>query len=138
MILNALKNIFVTVMAVVVLTSTMSFSVHKHFCGPFLKDISVILPSHGCGMEKTGSIETCAASIEKSCCNDVIELVKGQDDLKLTWDHFNLDQQQFITLLTYSYLYNITGDYVLDTPYTAYSPPLVTRDIPVLHQSFLI
>lgn len=125
-------------MAVVVLCSTLSFSVHKHFCGPFLKDISIVVPSHGCGMETNNTTESCAVALEKSCCNDVVELVKGQDDLKLSWDHFNLDQQQFIVLFTHSYIYSITGDDFVDTPFTSYSPPLVTRDIPVLHQSFLI
>ncbi|PQJ33123.1 hypothetical protein BST92_01980 [Nonlabens arenilitoris] len=133
-----LKNISVLMMAVVVLCSTLSFSVHKHFCGPFLKDISIVVPSHGCGMETNNTTESCAVALEKSCCNDVIELVKGQDDLKLSWDHFKLDQQQFIVLFTHSYIYSITGDDFVDTPFTSYSPPLVTRDIPVLHQSFLI
>nr|WP_042288695.1 hypothetical protein [Nonlabens ulvanivorans] len=133
-----LKNISVLMMAVVVLCSTLSFSVHKHFCGPFLKDISIVVPSHGCGMETNNTTESCAVALEKSCCNDVVELVKGQDDLKLSWDHFNLDQQQFIVLFTHSYIYSITGDDFVDTPFTSYSPPLVTRDIPVLHQSFLI
>lgn len=133
-----LKNISVLMMAVVVLCSTLSFSVHKHFCGPFLKDISIVVPSHGCGMETNNTTESCAVALEKSCCNDVIELVKGQDDLKLSWDHFKLDQQHFIVLFTHSYIYSITGDDFVDTPFTSYSPPLVTRDIPVLHQSFLI
>lgn len=136
--LKVLKNILVILMAAVVLTSTLSFSVHKHFCGPFLKDISVIVPSHGCGMEKNGDTESCAISEQVSCCNDIVELVKGQDDLKLSWDNFSLEQQQFIALFTYSYIYNFTGDVLLESPFTAYSPPLVTRDIPVLHQSFLI
>ncbi|GAL74350.1 hypothetical protein JCM19275_3205 [Nonlabens ulvanivorans] len=98
----------------------------------------MIIPSHGCGMETNNTTESCAVVLEKSCCNDVVELVKGQDDLKLSWDHFNLDQQQFILLFTHSYIYSITGDDLVDTPFTSYSPPLVTRDIPVLHQSFLI
>lgn len=98
----------------------------------------MIVPSHGCGMESDNSNDLCAVTIEKSCCNDIVELVKGQDDLKLSWEKFNLDQQQFITLFTYSYHYSITGDDLEDTPFIAYSPPLVIRDIPVLHQSFLI
>lgn len=138
MLLKMLKNIVAFLLAVVVLTSTLSFSVHKHFCGPFLKDVSVIVPSHGCGMETRGIDNTCAVSTENSCCNDVIEIVKGPDDLKLTWDNFNLEQQQFIALFTHSYIYSITGDYREDSTFIAYSPPLVIRDIPVLHQSFLL
>lgn len=126
------------ILAVLVLCSTMSFTVHKHFCGPFLKDISVIIPSHGCGMETGDTKDSCAVSLEKSCCNDIIELVKGQDDLKLTWDSIDLEQQQFITLFTHSYLYSITGDDIVESSFTAYSPPLVTQDIPVLHQALLL
>jgi len=139
MLLKTLKNIAVTIMAIVVLCSTLSFSVHKHFCGPFLKDISIVVPSHGCEMETDHSHDSsCSISSKKKCCNDIIELVKGQDDLKLSWDNFDLDQQQFITLFTHSYIYTITGDDDVATPFTAYSPPLVTQDIFVLHQSFLI
>lgn len=54
---KALKNIGITIMAAIVLCSTLSFSVHKHFCGPFLKDVSVIVPSHGCGVE-TNKLKT--------------------------------------------------------------------------------
>jgi len=138
MILKTLKSFFVTLLAAVVLTSTLSFSVHKHFCGPFLKDVSIILPSHGCGMETTGMADNCAISLEKKCCNDIIEVVQGQDDLKITWHNFSLEQQQFITLFTNTYLFTITGDYREKHTFIAYSPPLVTRDIPVLHQSFLL
>lgn len=97
-----------------------------------------MVPSHGCGMETTDSTDSCAISLEKSCCNDVVELVKGQEDLKLTWDNFDLEHQQFIELFTHSYIYTITGGSYVDQPFIAYSPPLVTRDIPVLHQSFLL
>ncbi len=125
-------------MALIVLCSTLSFSVHKHFCGPFLKDVSVVVPSHGCGMEATNSKGLCKITIEKSCCNDVVELVKGQEDLKLSISTFDLDQQQFLIAFTHSYIFLFTGDNRENSSYTAYSPPLVIRDIPVLHQSFLI
>lgn len=125
-------------MAVMVLCSTLSFSVHKHFCGPFLKDISIVLPSHGCGMDTNGEIDSCSKKVEKSCCNDQVELVKGQDDLKLSWEKFELEQQQFFIVFTHSYIYSITGDHPVETSFIPHSPPLVIKDIPVLHQSFLI
>lgn len=125
-------------MAIIVLCSTLSFSVHKHFCGPFLKDVSVIVPSHGCGMETNDSKDACKISVEKSCCNDVVELVKGQDDLKIAAPTFDLDQQQFLIAFTYSYVSLFSGDDLENPSFKAYSPPLVIRDIPVLHQSFLI
>lgn len=138
MFLKMLKNTFVALLAVVVLSSTLSFSVHKHFCGPFLKDVSVMVPSHGCGMETVNSKDSCATNLEKSCCNDIIEVVQGQDDLKITWDNYSLEDQEFIALFTHSYIYTITGDSYVESPFNAYSPPLVIQDIPVLHQSFLL
>ncbi|AGC77266.1 hypothetical protein LX97_01573 [Nonlabens dokdonensis] len=135
---KALKNIGITIMAAIVLCSTLSFSVHKHFCGPFLKDVSVIVPSHGCGMETNNPKDLCKISIENSCCNDIVELVKGQEDLKLSLSNFDIDQQQFLIAFTYSYVSLFSGNHLEDPSYTTYSPPLVVRDIPVLHQSFLI
>jgi hypothetical protein len=132
------KHFLVTVLAVVVLCSTLSFSVHKHFCGPFLKDISVIMPSHGCGMENSNKSDYCSSILEKSCCNDVVELIKGQDHLKLTWNNFDLENEPFIAILAPSYFFS-TATNLLERPlFIPYSPPLVTHDLPVLHQSFLI
>ncbi|MEN8817249.1 MAG: hypothetical protein ABF274_10340 [Nonlabens sp.] len=138
MMFKAIKNIGITIMAVIVLCSTLSFNVHKHFCGPFLKDISVIVPSHGCEMETNNPKDLCKISVEKSCCNDVVELVKGQDDLKISTFNFDLDQQQFLIAFTYSYISSFAGDELENVTFKAYSPPLVIRDLPVLHQSFLI
>jgi hypothetical protein len=138
MLVKGFKNILVTVLAVVVLCSTLSFSVHKHFCGPFLKDISLIMPSNGCGMENSDVADFCSITLEKSCCNDLVELIKGQDHLKLSWNNFDLENQQFIAVLAPSYFFTIAKDSKEEPLFIPYSPPLVTHDIPVLHQSFLI
>lgn len=136
--LKWIKHFVVTLMAVVVLCSTLSFSVHKHFCGPFLKDISVIVPSHGCGMDVMESEDLCAISVEKSCCNDIVELIKGQDNLKISTLTFDFDQQEFFIAFAYSYVSIFRGEDIEDLSFKAYSPPLVIRDLPILHQSFLI
>jgi hypothetical protein len=138
MLYSGLKNILVTFLAVVVLCSTLSFSVHKHFCGPFLKDISVIVPSHGCGMEKSNLEDFCSVTPEKSCCSDVVELIKGQEHLKLSWNNFDLEHQQFTAVIAPSNFFSIAEAGLEEPQFISYSPPLVLHDIPVWHQSFLI
>jgi hypothetical protein len=136
--MNCIKNIFVTCLTIVVLFSTLSLSVHKHFCGPFLKDVSVVLPSHGCGMEKDTVQDSCAGIKVKNCCNDVVEIVKGQEDLKLSCNDYHLKHQQFLIAFTSSYYHIFKSDTPQSTRFTYYTPPLVTHDMPVLYQSFLI
>ncbi len=125
-------------LALLVLCSTMSFTVHKHFCGPFLKDVSVILPSDGCGMEMSNDMAACALDKKSNCCNDHTEVIKIQDDLKLTWNDFHFKAPVAITTAFLNFNVLITGDDYKHSTFIAYSPPLVIQDIPVMHQSFLL
>lgn len=136
--MEIVKRFTVSLLAVLVLCSTMSFTVHKHFCGPFLKDVSVIVPSDGCGMEMAGDATECSLDKKSNCCHDDTDVIKIQDDLKLSLKTFQFKAPVAITTTFLQYHVLITGDDYKQQPFTSYSPPLVIHDIPVLHQSFLI
>jgi len=119
-------------MAILVLFSTVSFTVEKHFCGDHLVDMAIFSTAKKCGnsMEKT---------TYKSCCKDEVEVVQGQDELKFSsFEDLNLDQQIFIAAFIYSYsnLFQSLPKQII--PFKDYSPPNLVFDIQVLDQIFLI
>ena len=128
------RNIGASLLAFVVLLSTVSFTVDKHFCGKILVDTAVFSEAHTCGME----MESNSAMDEDSCCNEQKVLVEGQDELKRSFEDLDFQQQLFVTSLTYSYLNlfeTLPGQVI---PFEDYAPPLLVTDIQLLDQVFII
>ena len=133
------RNITAVSLACLVLVSTMSFTINKHFCGDHLVSTSVILKADTCGMEnQIPTTEKGCSILKKNCCKDEIQLVKGQDDLKLDFSELDFQQQIFITSLVISYTNLFEGQATQISPFKYYSPPLVVKDIQLLDQVFLI
>lgn len=128
------RNIGASLLAFVVLLSTVSFTVDKHFCGKMLVDTAVFSEAHTCGMEMDNS----PGMEEDTCCKDQKVLVEGQDELKRSFEDLDLQQQLFVTSFTYSYLnlFEILPGQAI--PFEDYAPPLLVADIQLLDQVFLI
>ncbi|MCM8571023.1 hypothetical protein NE848_16615 [Gramella jeungdoensis] len=128
---NALRHIVSLMMAFLVMLSTMSFTVDKHFCGEHLVDKAVFSKAKTCGMQMS-------TSAENHCCTNEKVSVEGQDELKISFDSFDLHQQVFITTFTYAYfdLFESLPKQII--PFKDYSPPLLVRDIQLVDQVFLI
>jgi len=123
-------------MAALVLISTLSFSIEKHYCGDNLVDVSLFADAQKCGLE---SPEDDLVQMDQSCCKDVMHLVEGQDELNLAQtDVLNTSQTVFILAFAYVYggLYDLESQN--ETPAKHYTPPKVVQDIQVLHEVFLI
>ena len=132
----AFHKIFSLMMAFLVLFSTVSFTVEKHFCGETLIDVAIFTTAATCGMDMT---EMSASSEKKSCCKDELELVKGQDQLKISnFDDLHFDQQLFISAMVYSFRNLFEGLPKQIIPHKDYSPPNLVADIQVLDQVFII
>ncbi len=132
-----LHKIFSTILALLVLFSTVSFTIEKHFCGDVLVDISIFAEVDKCAME---AYEIALEKItKKSCCKDVIDVVKGQDKLKFSsFEDLDFEQQQFIAAYTASYISLFEGLPKQIIPHKDYSPPNLIIDIHVLDQVFII
>ena len=63
-------KILATVMAFVVLFSTMSFTVDMHFCGDTLVATSMFQKATGCGMEMEKPAAEGCAFVKSNCCKD--------------------------------------------------------------------
>tara|TARA_R110000868_G_scaffold329589_4_gene590394 strand:+ start:1302 stop:1613 length:312 start_codon:yes stop_codon:yes gene_type:complete len=86
-------------LAFLVLFSTVSFTVEKHFCGDTLVDVAIFTESDKCAMEAQEIL------MKKTYCKDEVDIIKGQDELKpSSFEDLDFNQQQFITTFTYSYL----------------------------------
>ena len=135
---KAVSNIISVIMAVLVLFSTLSFTVEKHFCGDFLVDTAVFSRAESCGMEKMNASTHEADLMAADCCHDKKVEVTGQTELKISFDSLDLNQQLFFTAFTYSYLNLFEGLPKEGTSFNDYSPPLLVADIQILDQVFLI
>lgn len=138
------------VMALLVLFSTMSFSVDKHFCGTEMVDFSIFSKAMTCKSEA----KTCGVKMghkmdhkmdhemisdeKDSCCTNQKTALNGQDELKISFHVLDFDQQLFLTTFTYSFIYIYESSSLTEISFRYYTPPLLVADIQVLDQVFII
>ncbi|NBC56994.1 MAG: hypothetical protein GVY05_01740 [Bacteroidetes bacterium] len=131
------NQIFSVLMAIVVLASTMSMTVSTHYCGNILVDKTIMKPAQKCAMHDVSSQHE-NESNHKSCCDDEVEIIKGQDQLKLQSTDFELPQPIFIQALVYTFFIKPTLQ-THKTPFRyEYPPPLYQADFQALYQVYLI
>ena len=126
-------------MAFLVFFSTVSFSVDMHFCGDQLVDYSFFDDSADCGMNLLmPEGEACPMKAFMDCCTDQEFSQDGQDELALSFDKLDLDQQHFLQAFVLVFIGYDTGLPQQNIPFEHYDPPRITYDIQVLHETFLI
>ena len=124
-------------MAFLVLLSTVSFTVEKHFCGDHLIDVAVFSKAEKCGTE-TMAVQM-SEMTKKSCCKDVVDLIEGQDELKINpFDELDHDTQDFVVafLVSYNNLFEGLPEQIV--PFQNYSPPQLIVDRTIWHEVYLI
>lgn len=132
-------RLFSAAMALLLLASTTAWTVEKHYCMGHLMDVSFFSEAEDCGMDMSmPEPDGSQIADENSCCDDQLITVAGQDDLKLSFNDFSLDQQLFLVAFTHSYLnlFEIPSESLL--PNEHYPPPLLFKDIQLLDEVFLI
>jgi len=133
-------KIIATLLTFLVLISTVSFTIERHYCGRILVDTAVFSKAKDCGMHAMKSY-ACSTELEvdkKSCCKNEQTIIKGQDELKHTYDIFDLLAQDYDVLATEANVH-----FVFDLPGVPlneykYSPPDIVKDVIVLHETYLI
>lgn len=119
-------------MAFLVLFSTVSFTLEQHFCGDTLVDSAVFTKVQGCDTDLQ-------SAPKKLCCKDDIEVIKGQDNLKLTTDSDFVIHQSDVINSSFNYYFAISEPIEKkNIPHKDYSPPNLVTDIQVLDQVFTI
>ncbi len=126
-------------MAIIVLLSTMSFTLDMHYCGNTLVDVALFKEAKTCGMkQQISDTMICAMMTKKNCCTDKQLIFEGQDKLQNSFDTITLKQQNFAVIFYYSYinLFEEIENHI--TPFIEYPPPFLIKDIHLLNETFLI
>ncbi len=126
-------------LALLVLFSTLSISVEKHFCGDFLVDISYFGNAKSCFEQfKNDACDVNKEIKKKDCCSDETHHIEGQDELKTDFDKLTLLKQQFVAA------YLVSEYFLVSTPVKQlvvpkkYTPPKISPNVQVLFQIFII
>ncbi len=138
--LQVLHKIIAFILALVIFFSTLSFTVEKHVCMGEVTDVAYFTEADSCGMiaDECENMLPSETIIQKEkCCKDVHELIQGHQNEQQALQKLEINQVEFILAFTYTYinLFEINNE---NTVYVNYTPPLVKKDIQILHQTFLI
>jgi len=126
-------------MALLVLLSTVSFTVDSHYCEDIFVDSSLFGHAQTCGMDVQQQSQSSECDIsKKDCCSDEQVIVEGQDTLKTSFDKLDKDQQLFVAAFIHTYIHLFFESQEDLNSYRDYTPPPLVRDIQVLDQTFLI
>jgi len=134
------------ILAFIVLFSSFSFTIHKHMCGDVLVTTSYFVEADSCEMavnkcENECEDENSNAILENNehefCCNDLVESIQGNDNNQQARESLELSQVQFLVAYVASYK-TLLNEAQITPVFNEYSPPLVVKDIQVLHDTFLI
>ncbi len=128
-------KVLATALSLLVLMSTLSLTVEKHFCGDRLVDVAIFSEAKTCCAHKTQQED----KEKKPCCNDEIEVVKGNDKLTTnSFDDFDEIHKQVLVAFTVSYVNLFESLPKEIIPHRDYSPPLLVYDIHILDETYLI
>ena len=71
------------ILAVLVLFSTFSFAIEKHYCGDFLVDVSYLGEADKCNDASDVTNKGCDSKITiKKCCKNEVQIIDGQDEIQ--------------------------------------------------------
>lgn len=136
---KAFLHIISVILAVLVLFSTFSFTIEKHLCGGEIADVSFTGNLERCLMPGTDQDDNHETSLHTMpCCQDIVETIESSNDELTVIKELDVRQQEFVQAFIYSYLNLFEGLAQNAVPFKDYEPPLVTKDIQVLHDTFLI
>lgn len=125
-------------MALLLLFSTVSFSVDMHFCGGDLVDLGFFEKDAKCSMMLPDTPKGECLMAIMNCCSDQELVQEGLDELLVSVDNMTYEQQKFITtfISVFTFLNYYPPRKII--PFKEYSPPLLTHDFQVVNATFLI
>ncbi|SNZ01360.1 HYC_CC_PP family protein [Flagellimonas pacifica] len=123
-----------------VLFATSSFSADMHFCCDKLVDMAVFGKAKPCDekVKKTERPSKECSLGQKDCCNNVKFSKTGVDDIKKVTSELTSENYIFLHTFFYTYINGFEGLEKNVVPFLHYDPPLISKDIQVLHETFLI
>ncbi|WP_188458818.1 HYC_CC_PP family protein [Psychroflexus planctonicus] len=133
------QHIASLLLAVLVLFSTQSFSINTHYCGNILVDKAIMKPAKKCAMHSEQSQSKHEHENEKDeCCDDEVDLIEGQDQLKIQSTDFELPHPIFVEAFVFTFFSTSSFETEVNTTIYEDPPPLLQRDFQTFYQVFLI
>tara|TARA_R110002012_G_scaffold82449_3_gene208328 strand:+ start:8834 stop:9256 length:423 start_codon:yes stop_codon:yes gene_type:complete len=128
-------------LAALILLSTSSFTVDMHFCCNKLVDMSLIGKAKVCAekvQKKKEPTKQCTTLQEKDCCSNQSFVKTGDETIKKANIVPEPETLVFLNTFFYSYINLFEGldDKVIF--FETYRPPLLSTDIIILNETFLI
>ncbi|WP_052958720.1 HYC_CC_PP family protein [Maribacter thermophilus] len=135
---NLLHKLFSVSMALLLLLSTISWTVEKHMCMGRIMDIALFDQAESCCPD-IGFVSLKDEGIKKEhCCHNEAFTMQGQDNLTHNFSDVSFSQQVFLVSFTSSYVGLFREPILKNTVFRSYPPPLLDKDLNILHQVFLI
>lgn len=127
-------------LSLIVLFSTLSFTVDMHYCGNRLVDVALFKKAESCQMKSFVSVKPCAETVKKkSCCSDKQIVFEAQDDLKNPVMDLSFGQETFFISYFYSFVSLLKNNATQKKiNIVGHSPPILHKDFQILYESFLI
>ncbi|MAY21226.1 MAG: hypothetical protein CMC74_00405 [Flavobacteriaceae bacterium] len=128
-------------LAALILLSTSSFTVDMHFCCNKLVDMSLIGKAKVCAekvQKKKEPTKQCTTLQEKDCCSNQSFVKTGDDTIKKTNTQLEAETIIFLNTFFYVYVNLFEGLEKNIVPFKQYRPPLLSKDIQILHETYLI
>ncbi|MFY7712160.1 HYC_CC_PP family protein [Tenacibaculum sp. MEBiC07804] len=136
---SVISKISSVLMALLVLFSTFSFTIEKHYCGDFLVAISFFGEANNCADElEEDDCDSPEVLQEKNCCKNEIQNIEGQDDLRNSLEKFDLDKQQFLVAFVTSFNDLFLPEKQEKKENIHHLPPKLIQDLQVLHEVYII
>jgi hypothetical protein len=120
--------------ALILLINTTGVMLNSHYCGEYLTSLSVFLDAKPCcENEKETDMGNC-------CHDESLVLQMDEDFVKANSESFNTLPAFTYVLQEYTFLATLfsTSQDQSSPKYYYYSPPLLSADIPIEVQSFLL
>jgi hypothetical protein len=127
---STVARLFSFAMSLLVLASTLSWTVEKHLCMGHVVSIALFAEAEGCGM---------AMDADNHCCDNERFTVQGQDDLKQSVFQYAVPSLVYPMPTMVSMVTALpTTELKESAAVELYHPPPLPENIHLLHQVFLI
>ena len=128
-------------LAATIFFSTVSFAVDMHFCCNKLVDMTFFGKAESCSdiaLKEDNNSRQCTSIQEKDCCSNKTIVKTADESIKKAQTHNEFENIVFLNTFFYTYLNLFEGLETNVIPFEQYRPPLLYRDILLLHETFLI
>jgi hypothetical protein len=135
-----MQKIFSAILSLVILFTSMGFTVSSHICGG--KKVKTVLDlgvsNVSCGMEKTENKCQTDKQMKSNCCQDEFQKIQIKDNYTQVFAKEKIITSDYVVLFVTVLFSFFPNENIQSFTYKDYLPPPLIKDIPVLVQSFLI